>query len=251
MTERQPSPADEVGRGADDVVPPSSAPEEEPPAAADLFGDHLPRARRLVDLLVEHGERRGLVGPRELGRLWSRHVLNSAVVQELVPAGSRVVDVGSGAGLPGLPLAIARPDIRMTLLEPMARRVAWLEEAVELLGLDVAVVRGRAEERQVRAELGGADVVTARAVAPLARLGAWCLPLLRPGGQLLALKGAFAEEEVERDTAALSRAGGSRPRVVRCGAESLAEPTTVVVVERGQAAPSSRRAPARGRRTGR
>ncbi|MCP2332977.1 16S rRNA (guanine(527)-N(7))-methyltransferase RsmG [Actinoalloteichus caeruleus] len=250
MTERQPPPAGELGRGADDVVlPPAS--EEEPPAAADLFGDHLPRARRLVDLLVEHGERRGLVGPRELGRLWSRHVLNSAAVQELVPVGSRLIDVGSGAGLPGLPLAIARPDIRMTLLEPMARRVAWLEEAVEVLGLDVAVVRGRAEERQVRSELGGADVVTARAVAPLAKLGTWCLPLLRPGGQLLALKGASAEEEVERDAAALSRAGGSRAHVVRCGAESLAEPTTVVVVERGQAAPPSRRAPARGRRTGR
>jgi 16S rRNA (guanine527-N7)-methyltransferase len=144
------------------------------------------------------------------------------------------VDVGSGAGLPGIPLAIARPDLRLTLLEPMARRVAWLQEAVDTLGLDVEVVRGRAEEPEVLRRLGGSDIVTARAVAPLERLAKWCLPLLRPGGHMLALKGASAAEELERDAAAVAKAGGSRQRVASCGTEVLEVPTTVVVVERDE-----------------
>ncbi|MER5269208.1 16S rRNA (guanine(527)-N(7))-methyltransferase RsmG [Actinosynnema sp. NPDC002837] len=214
--------------------------------AKKVFGDHYDKAVAFTALLTEHGVERGLIGPREVDRLWERHILNSAVVAELLPQGSRVVDVGSGAGLPGIPLAIARPDLELTLLEPMARRVAWLTECVDALGLNVAVVRGRAEEPPVREQLGDSDVVTARAVAPLERLTRWCLPLLRPGGRLVALKGESAAEELERDAEAVRRAGGIRPRVITCGGEVLELPTTVVLVERDEQA--SRREGARRRR---
>jgi 16S rRNA (guanine527-N7)-methyltransferase len=199
-----------------------------------VFGDHVDGAKSFAKMLTEHGVERGLIGPREVDRLWDRHLLNSAVIAELLPQGSRVVDVGSGAGLPGIPLAIARPDLELTLLEPMARRVAWLTEVVETLGLSVTVVRGRAEEATVREQLSGSDVVTARAVAPLERLAKWCLPLLRPGGQLLALKGESAEEELQRDAQAVRKAGGSRQRIVSCGDGVLEVPTTVVLVERDE-----------------
>lgn len=214
--------------------------------AKKVFGDHYDKAVAFTALLTEHGVERGLIGPREVDRLWERHILNSAVVAELLPQGARVVDVGSGAGLPGIPLAIARPDLELTLLEPMARRVAWLTECVDALGLTVAVVRGRAEEPPVREQLGDSDVVTARAVAPLERLTRWCLPLLRPGGRLVALKGESAAEELERDAEAVRRAGGIRPRVTTCGGEVLELPTTVVLVERDEQA--SRREGARRRR---
>lgn len=214
--------------------------------AKKVFGDHYDKAVAFTALLTEHGVERGLIGPREVDRLWERHILNSAVVAELLPQGSRVVDVGSGAGLPGIPLAIARPDLDLTLLEPMARRVAWLTECVEALGLKVTVVRGRAEEGPVREQLSDSDVVTARAVAPLERLTRWCLPLLRPGGRLVALKGESAAEELERDAEAVRRAGGIRPRVITCGGEVLELPTTVVLVERDEQA--SRREGARRRR---
>ncbi|MFD7652519.1 16S rRNA (guanine(527)-N(7))-methyltransferase RsmG [Actinosynnema sp. NPDC059797] len=206
--------------------------EEVEDRAKRVFGDHYEKAAAFADLLTEHGVERGLIGPREVDRLWERHLLNSAVIAELLPQGSRVVDVGSGAGLPGLPLAIARPDLDLTLLEPMARRVAWLTECVGALGLDVTVLRGRAEEKPVRDRLSGSDVVTARAVAPLDRLAGWCLPLLRPGGRLVALKGESAEEELTRDAEAVRRAGGVRPRVITCGGDVLELPTTVVLVER-------------------
>ncbi|MDQ2583065.1 16S rRNA (guanine(527)-N(7))-methyltransferase RsmG [Saccharothrix yanglingensis] len=211
-----------------------------------VFGEHYDKALAFTALLTEHGVERGLIGPREVDRLWERHVLNSAVVAELLPEGSRVVDVGSGAGLPGLPLAIVRPDLDLTLLEPMARRVAWLTECVDALGLDVTVLRGRAEEKPVVDALSDSDVVTARAVAPLDRLARWCLPLLRPGGLLVALKGESAAEEVERDAEAVRRAGGVRPRVTSCGGDVLELPTTVVLVERDEQA--SRRDGARRRR---
>lgn len=201
-------------------------------AAARLFGDRLPLAERFVALLTEHGVPRGLIGPREVDRLWERHMLNSAVIAELVPESARVVDVGSGAGLPGVPLVIARPDLRVTLLEPMARRVAWLTEVVERLDLDVEIVRGRAEQPEIRQTLGGADVVTARAVAPLAKLAGWCLPLVRPGGVVMALKGESANEELARDTDQVRRAGGVEQSVVTVGAELLSVPTTVVLIRR-------------------
>lgn len=197
-----------------------------------VFGERLPQARRFAELLQEHGVRRGMIGPREVDRLWERHLLNSGVLAELLTPNCRVVDVGSGAGLPGIPLAIARPDIHLTLLEPMARRVSWLQEVITELELTVEVTRGRAEEGPVRQRLADQDVVTARAVAPMGRLAKWCLPLLRPRGRLLALKGSSAAEELTRDAAAVTAAGGGGHEVVSCGDGVLEVPTTVVVVHR-------------------
>lgn len=194
-----------------------------PPEARAAFGDALDRAEAYVRLLATDGTVRGLIGPREVPRLWDRHLLNSVAIAPLVPPGARVVDVGSGAGLPGIPLALVRPDIRVTLLEPLARRVTFLDECVAALGLDtVTVVRGRAEEGPTVRSLGGADVVTARAVAPLEKLAGWCLPLLRPGGQLLALKGSAAAEE-------LAAAGLPDAVLTEVGDP----PATVIVVTRG------------------
>lgn len=203
-----------------------------PESAATVFGDRLPDAERFTALLARHGVERGLIGPREVERLWDRHILNSAVVATDIPQGATVVDIGSGAGLPGIPLAVARPDLRITLVEPMARRIEWLSEVVSALGLPILVIRGRAEERTVQDRVGGADVVTARAVAPLAKLAGWALPLLRSGGHLIALKGASAADEVARDRDAVRRLGGGEPSIRQCGGTVLDVPTTVVVVER-------------------
>lgn len=200
--------------------------------AERVFGDRLPLARRYAEHLVTTGVERGLIGPREAPRIWDRHVLNCAVVAELVPDGARLVDVGSGAGLPGIPLALARPDLQVALVEPLARRVDWLVEVVADLGLDVRVDRGRVEETAVRRRWEGADVVTARAVAPLHRLAGWALPLLRTGGRLLAVKGASAPEEIARDAAAVRKLGGGDPEIVLCGHGVVDPATTVVVVER-------------------
>jgi 16S rRNA (guanine527-N7)-methyltransferase len=208
-----------------------------PAAAATVFGDALPRAERYVARLAGDGVARGLIGPREVPRLWERHVLNSAAVAEAVPAGARVVDVGSGAGLPGIPLGLARPDITLTLVEPMARRVEFLEEALRDLvdGLVVPwrVIRGRAEEKAVIGAVGPVDVVTARAVAPLPRLVGWCRGLLRPGTQLVALVGAKAIEELPALLPELTAAGmrDVHSRAVGAGLGDAA--TTVVVMTRG------------------
>jgi len=196
-------------------------------------------------MLAGPGIDRGVIGPREADRLWDRHLLNSAVVEELVPDGCRVLDVGSGAGLPGIPLAIARPDLTVVLLEAMVRRVAWLRDVIGELGLPVSVHRGRAEDSSVRDELGDYDVVTARAVAPLGRLAGWALPLVAPTGRLLAVKGASAEEEVARDIGAVRAAGGAAVEIVRCGATIVHPPPTVIVVTR-QAQRVTR--PAKGRK---
>ncbi|HEY0638445.1 MAG TPA: 16S rRNA (guanine(527)-N(7))-methyltransferase RsmG [Pseudonocardiaceae bacterium] len=223
-----------------DAAPPA------PPAAALVFGDRLPLAARYVALLATTGVERGLIGPREVDRLWERHVLNCAVVAAVLPCAAaelgpaverdrsvsgevRLVDLGSGAGLPGIPLALARPDVSITLLEPMERRVAWLREVAETLGLSVTVTRGRAESPDVIEDLGGADVVTARAVAPLARLAGWALPLLRPGGELVAMKGQTAHDEIVRDADAVRSLGGRAVRVVDCG-EGVVDPLTRVVL---------------------
>lgn len=200
-----------------------------PPVLEKLFGARADDAVRFVAMLAGDGVERGLIGPREVDRLWDRHVLNSVVVGELISPDARVLDVGSGAGLPGIALALARPDLTIALLEPMARRVEWLDEVVQRLDLGVAVHRGRAEERPVDSDW---DVVTARAVAPLGRLARWCLPLARPAGRLLALKGANACTEVARDREEVVRAGGGRIEVVECGASVLDPPATVVIVER-------------------
>lgn len=197
-----------------------------------VFGDRYPLVVRYAAMLAGSGVDRGLIGPREADRLWERHLLNSAVVGELLPPGYRVLDLGSGAGLPGIPLALARPDLTIVLLEPMQRRVEWLREVIAALGLDILVHRGRAEDPRVRAELGGNDVVIARAVAPLARLAQWSLPLVPPGGRLLAVKGVSAEQEVARDAAAVRAAGGAAVEIVHCGATMVRPPTTVIVVRR-------------------
>ncbi len=204
-----------------------------PGVAASVFGDALPAAERYVARLATDGVTRGLIGPREVPRLWERHVLNSAAVAEAVPQGARVVDVGSGAGLPGIPLGLARPDLRLTLVEPMARRVEFLEEVVAELGAPWRVVRGRAEERSVRAAVGPVDVVTARAVAALPRLVSWCRGLLRPGAQLVALVGSRAVAELPSVVGELEAAGmrNIEPRAVGAGLGEAA--TTVVVMTRG------------------
>jgi 16S rRNA (guanine527-N7)-methyltransferase len=208
-----------------------------PLQARAVFGSAADAAVEYARLLATEGTVRGLIGPREVPRLWERHLLNSAAIAPLVPAEARVVDVGSGAGLPGIPLALARPDLTVTLLEPLARRVAFLTECVDRLRLDrVTVVRGRAEEGPIRRELGGADVVTARAVAPLDKLAGWCLPLLRGGGLLLAMKGSTAAGEL---AAAGSLPGAADARVTQAGDP----PATVIVVTRGTV-----RATARGGR---
>jgi 16S rRNA (guanine527-N7)-methyltransferase len=210
-----------------------------PPAAPKVFGDRLDLAARYVEHLATSGVERGLIGPREADRLWDRHVLNCAVVAELVPDGAKVVDVGSGAGLPGIPLSLARPDLRIVLVEPLARRVEWLEEIIADLGLSLTVERGRAEENAIRRRWEGADVVTARAVAPLARLAGWSLPLLRTGGRMLAVKGASAPQEIDRDAAEVRRLGGGQPVIELCGTGIVDPPSTVVTVER-EARPAGR-----------
>jgi 16S rRNA (guanine527-N7)-methyltransferase len=234
-----------------------TAPEYGPPAsdraaAEAFFGGRLPLAIAYAELLATAGVTRGLIGPREAPRLWERHVLNCAAVHELVPADARVVDVGSGAGLPGVVLAIARPDVPVVLVEPMARRTAFLDEAVVALGLDNAtIVRARAEDlvpKRGRSLIEPAEVVTARAVAPLDRLTGWCLPLVAEGGRLLALKGESAADEVDAHSAAIARLGAAPPVVRLCGVGVIDPPTTVVEIVRRSATPSTRTEPRAGRR---
>lgn len=196
--------------------------ETPPPEAVGVFASRLPLAEQYADLLASEGVVRGLIGPREMPRLWSRHLINCAVVLPRVPAGATVADVGSGAGLPGLVWAIARPDLQVSLIEPLLRRTVFLDLAVEALGLtNVTVVRSRAEDVHETF-----DVVTARAVAPLEKLGRWCLPLVRPGGVLLALKGRTAKQEVDTSTSTLRRYGATTIVVATYGTD----PTTVVEV---------------------
>lgn len=206
-----------------------AAPEE----ARTVFGERLPDAVRYAELLADVGVRRGLIGPREVPRLWERHLLNCAVLSEAVPEGVSVCDVGSGAGLPGIPLALVRPDLRITLLEPLLRRTTFLREVVELLGLEhVTVVRGRAEE--VLGTLPPVHVVTARAVAPLDRLAGWGVPLLRPYGEMLALKGDTAQEELRAARSALSKLGVVETSVLHVGRGVVDPMSTVVRAEVGE-----------------
>lgn len=197
--------------------------ESEPPVAATLFGDRIELARRFTATLAEHGEERGLIGPLELPRLWSRHVLNSAVPAPLFSG--RVGDVGSGAGLPGLVLAIARPDVRWVLIEPMERRIAWLKEQVVDLGLDnVEVVRARAEDWTPRPPF---DAVTARAVSALRTLIPLTAPLVRRGGELILMKGASVESEISAAKAQIRSFGLTDVRVEMVGEGLVEAPTRV------------------------
>lgn len=205
-----------------------------PAQAADIFGERLPLAEAYHHSLATDGSTRGFIGPREVPRLWDRHILNCAVIGEVMPRGAVIADVGSGAGLPGIPLAIARPDLDITLIEPLLKRSVYLQEVVDQLELpNVTVIRGRAEEKQVRAALGdGVDIVTSRAVAPLGKLAGWSLPLVRRGGEMIAMKGSSVTEELERDAALIRKAGGGRASISTVGDAHLAEPTTVIRIPR-------------------
>ena len=213
------------------VPPVPPAPDE----ARGAFGDRLPLAVRYAELLAGPGVERGLIGPREAPRLWERHLLNCVGLGSLIPQGASVADLGSGAGLPGLVLAMARPDCEVTLVEPLLRRTTFLHEVVDELELsNVEVVRGRAEELHGRREF---DVVTARALAPLDRLLGWAMPLVAPGGELLAMKGSSAADEIASAGPVLSRLGCGEPHQVEVSG------TTVVRVPRGPSA--HRRGPGR------
>lgn len=198
--------------------------EQEPAAAAQIFGDRIDTARAFAEALGQHGEERGLIGPLEPPRLWTRHILNSAIIAPLFSG--RVGDVGSGAGLPGLVLAIARPDVEWVLIEPMERRVAWLTEQVDALGLEnVEVLRARAEDWKRGPVL---DAVTARAVSALRTLVPITAPLVRDGGELILLKGTSADNEIAAAEKQLRKFRVSDARVEVVGEGVLTDPSRVI-----------------------
>jgi 16S rRNA (guanine527-N7)-methyltransferase len=202
----------------------TSAPAAAEQVARELYGQRASRITQYVDILAARGVRYGLLGPKEASRIWERHILNSAALSQLIEPGSTVIDVGSGAGLPGIPLAVLRPDLRITLLEPLLRRITFLVEAVSELELTerVDVVRDRAEHHT-----GRYDVVVARAVAPLARLIGWCNPLRRPVGVFLALKGQSAGAEIGQAAPVLAR-HRLAAELITAYADPRADPTFVV-----------------------
>lgn len=194
--------------------------------------ERLPIAQAYADLLAVDGVVRGLIGPREAPRLWPRHLVNSALIAEVVPPGARVADIGSGAGLPGIPLAIARPDVHVTLVEPLLRRATFLTEAVDALALtNVVVLRSRGEDMHGSAEVApGFDVVTSRAVASTSQLVEWCMPLVAPHGCMVALKGESASDEIAAAARVLAMWGCATPEVLEVGVGRVSEPTHVVRV---------------------
>lgn len=218
------------------MAPSSTVPEQLRGPAERLFGDRLDLAERFTGMLAEQGPERGLIGPREVDRLWERHVLNCALLADAIdevgaigrPVGT-LADVGSGAGLPGIVIAIARPGLRVTLIETMQRRTTWLDEVNAELGLGIEVVRARAEELHGARDF---DLVTARAVAALDKLAKWTLPLVTAGGTLLAMKGGSAAEEIDKAAPVLRRLGGTDARIERYGDGEVEVPTTVVHVLR-------------------
>lgn len=205
--------------------------EAEPPEAVVIFGENIAQARAFTDTLAEFSDTLGLLGPRELPKIWTRHVINSALVAELLPPNSRVADIGSGAGLPGIPMAIARSDCHFTLIEPMERRSQWLSDQVDSLKLqNVTVLRARAEE----VATGGFDLVTARAVAPLKKLVKLIRPLLGAagsGGQFAVIKGGKAADEIADAKHELRKLGFEAPEIRALG-EGLATETVTVVTAR-------------------
>ena len=220
-----------------------------PPAAADLAGDRLDLLTAYTQLLADVAVPRGLIGPREVPRLWNRHILNCAVAAPSAPKGSALADVGSGAGLPGMVWAICRTDLTVTLVEPLLRRVTFLNEAVRTLGIgNVEVVRARAEDLHNKREF---DVVVSRAVAPLDRLSGWCLPLVRQHGVMVALKGASVRDELRTAAPVIERLGGATPELVEHGTGTVDPATWTVVVKKrrpsGRERTAGRASPRRGR----
>jgi 16S rRNA (guanine527-N7)-methyltransferase len=208
-------------------------PRETDTAARALFGSRLDLAQKYAAALATTGAERGLIGPREVPRIWDRHLLNCVALAELIPPDVELADVGSGAGLPGVPIAIARPDVTVFLVEPLLRRVVWLRELVSELGLtNVEIIRGRANA--VAESDRTFDIVTARAVAPLIGLLELCLPLVRPGGELLAMKGDSAAEELVGAEQTLKKLDAVEWSVTLCGEGVLTTPTTVVRVVAGE-----------------
>lgn len=230
---------DDVSNGASPLVTPVEVVEH--------FGPAADRLRRYAELLATEGVVRGLIGPREVPRIWDRHILNSAALLPLLPDSGRLADVGSGAGLPALVIGILRPDLTVTLIEPLLRRVRFLTQCIEELGLENChVIRGRAEEVRDLA----VDTVVARAVAPLDRLVRICLPLLRPGGELLAVKGDGAEDELRSAEKTLAALGASSWSVVKLRPPAAVADATVVKVQSAVRGPSrNRRAGGRSRKT--
>ena len=223
---------------------------EPPPEAAIVFGSRMEQAVRYTRILAGAGVERGLIGPREADRLWDRHLLNSVALNELLDPSDQIADIGSGAGLPGIPLALARPDLRVTLIEPLLRRSDFLREVIDDLGVDITVVRGRAEEQGVRRQVGEMDAVVSRAVAGLDKLTRWSMPLLRSGAQMMALKGQRAQAELDEHRRVMESLGAVDARVVTCGGDYLNPPATVVVARRGELGSANRQAPRMGRRRG-
>lgn len=199
-----------------------------PHVLAELFGANSSLVESYVDLLAAVGVGRGLIGPHEIPRLWNRHILNCAVVAPVFRTDATVADIGSGAGLPGLVIAMARPDLRVTLIDSVLRRTTFLAEVVERLDLSVEVVRARAEELHGRRRF---DYVTARAVAPLDRLVAWALPLCSPGGEVVALKGSSAQAESNAARVVLRRLRAGSVEIERYGVGVVSPPTTVVRIQ--------------------
>lgn len=222
------------GSDPEGVIPGTAdiLPRPVPAGAAVFFGAGLGTAAQYAEILAIAAVERGLLGPGEVPRIWDRHVLNSAAVAELFGDGERVVDIGSGAGLPGIPLAIARPDLDMVLLEPLLRRSEFLKEVVAELRLSVEVVRCRAEEPWVQQQWGNRDVAVSRALAALDKLTKWSMPLLRPGGRMIAIKGECAPGEVLQHRRVMATLDAVDVRVVTCGASYLHPPATVVVAQR-------------------
>ena len=218
-------------RRATTPVPPA------PDAAKTVFGPRLDLAQRYAELLADTGVEWGLLGPHEIERIWERHLLNCGVVAELLEPGERVADIGSGAGLPGVALAIAEPRLDVVLIESLLRRSEFLRMVVTELGLGVEVLRGRAEDPAVRESAGGCDAVVSRAVAPLDKVARWSMALLRPGGRMLAIKGERAPEELREHRRVLTSLGAADVRVVECGVKHLSPPTTVVVARRAKPDP--------------
>jgi 16S rRNA (guanine527-N7)-methyltransferase len=211
---------------------------ETPPIVEELYPRAVDQLAAYADLLATEGTLRGLIGPREVPRLWERHLLNCAVLERLIPEEATVADIGTGAGLPGMVLALVRPDLQVSLVEPLLRRTVFLLEAVERLELPNAeVLRSRAEDLTP----ASFDVVVSRAVAPLGKLAGWCLPLCVEGGLMLAMKGQSAADELAESEGVLAALGAEEWHVHELGVDELAQPTTVVSIVAGRAVRGSQR----------